>query len=143
MIICCNCYYDWYFLKINKSNLWVDLFNGLINSFEIVQPEEGLPPEAAKSRYGAPSSWFSCNRVVLIHLSKTHLGDAMKIAAEANNISLTRCFHMSCRFVDSSWYIQQNVLEQKCEDYNLRLCLKAVCHHNFNVLDIFNIVDKK
>ena len=96
MIICCNCYYDWYFLKINKFNLWVDLFNGPIN-FDIAQPE------VAKSRYGAPSGWFNYNRLVLIHLWKTHLDDAMKIAAEANNIDWTRPYHMSCRFVDSSW----------------------------------------
>ena len=67
----------------------------------------------------------------------------MKIAANANNISLTRCYHTSSRFVNSSWYIEQNNLEQKCEDCKLRLCLKAFCHHIFNVLDIFNIVDKK
>ena len=67
----------------------------------------------------------------------------MKIAAEANNISLTKCYHMPCRSVDSSWYIQQNDLEQKCEDCNLRLCLKAICHQIFNVLDIFTIIDKE
>ena len=111
LIICCNCYYDWYFLKINKSNLWIDLFNGPINFSEIVQPEERLPPAAAESRYGAPSGWFNCNQVVLIHLCKTYLDDPMKKAAEANNISLTRCCHISCRFVDSSWLIQQNNLE--------------------------------
>ena len=47
------------FKKIDKYKLWVDLFNGPIHSFEIVQPEEGLPPDAAKSRYGAPSGWFN------------------------------------------------------------------------------------
>ena len=67
----------------------------------------------------------------------------MKIAAEANNIDLTRCYHMSCRFVDSSRYHQQDDLERKCEDYNLRLCPKVICHQIFNVLDIFTIIDKE
>ena len=67
----------------------------------------------------------------------------MKIAAEANNIDLTRCYHMLYRFLDCSWYLQQDDLEQKCTDCNLRLCLKTICHHIFNVLDIFNIIDKE
>ena len=87
--------------------------------------------------------WFNCNRVVLIHLCKTHLDDAMKIAAQASNIDLTRCYHMSCRFVDCSWYLQQDDSKQKCVDCNLRFCLKTICHHIFNVLDIFNIIDKE
>ena len=142
MIICCNFCYDWYCLKINKSNLWVDLFNGPIN-FDIAQPKEGLPSEVAKSRYCALPGWFNCNWVVLIHLFLTYLDDAVKIAAEANSIDLTRCYHMSCRFVDSSWYLQQDDLKRKCEDCNSRLCLKAVCHHIFNVLYIFTIIDKE
>ena len=51
MIICCNCYYDWYSLKMNTSNFWSDIFNG---PFEIVEIEEILPREVAESRYGAP-----------------------------------------------------------------------------------------
>ena len=64
----------------------------------------------------------------------------MKIAAEASNIDLTTCYHMSCRFVDYSWYLQQDDLKQKCVDCNLRLCLKTVWHHIFN---FFNIIDKE
>ena len=67
----------------------------------------------------------------------------MKIAAQASNIDLTRCYHMSCRFVDCSWYLQQDDSKQKCVDCNLRFCLKTICHHIFSVLDIFNIIDKE
>ena len=116
-------------LMINFSRLFS------YDPLEVPSLKDYLQPEVAELRYNVPQGWFDSSCAVLLHLCKKHLNETIKITAEANNIDLLKCYHVSCRFVDQYWHIPRFDLERRCESCSLRLCLRISFKYIFNILD--------
>ena len=148
-ISCCNCYFDYYLLKINKDPKF--LYNIMsLNSGDL------------RRTLSSPLSWHSQAPGCSFHACKTCIINVLQITAAYNAVNVRKILNFTCSFVILQWLFTL-ALHENCFDRigfgiaekkykgslrnvfgecKSKLCLKII-HREFNYLDKSSILTKK
>ena len=133
MIICCQCSFDIYLLKINKEE---DFFKNLNSHNPSNWSEETIEFPDIIGPF-----WFRTAHAILFHTCYDRLMKRVGIVTSINNLTVGLTFAMGCKYPDNTWYEAPTDLEKGCEQCYLKMCLR-ICKRLFYILDPSYIIKK-
>ena len=133
MIICCQCLFDFYLLKITKGE---DFLRNLNSHNPGNWPEE---PNELPDIIGP--FWFRTAHAILFYTCYDCLMKRVEIVASINNLTAGLTFAMGCKYPDNSWYEEPTYLEKDCEQCYLKMSMR-ICKRLFYILNPSYIIKK-
>ena len=99
---CCNCFFDYYLLKINKSPNFLKKISSL-NPNDLPKISKREWPEA-----GSACGWYSQTTSFFFHACRKLIENILEITRKVDNLILQEVFSKSCDFVNSSCLQTEN-----------------------------------
>ena len=102
-ISCCNCYFDYYLLEINKDP-------------KLLDNTKSLNSDDWPRSLSSPLSWHSQAPGLLFHACKTCIIKVLQITAACNAVNVRKILNSTCSFVKSQWLftlaLNKNILDR-------------------------------